>query len=556
MTATDDLGTQFWTWRAAQQPRSHDDIPRIPRPAGWRPRWSAADVARYRAEIAVFEERLAALPPAADRAEEVDRRLLGSAFARVHWEMDGLRMWQTQPRFYVDQAIGAVFDLLTPPDPDAERIGRVVELLEGIPAVLAAGRENLSGHAIAEFARLAVDELAEIDTQVPEMADALAALPMAAAVTDRLRAAGRLAGTALTQFRNWVVAELPGMAPATPFGPEVYQRFLTDVALIPMTPEEILAIGRLELERAITLESLERQRGAASSAPGGAAAIPSVADRCAAEVAAERRVRRFLDERGLLSQPETLHHYVFRPLPDYLSPIRWLGVTDDLTDPQRVDQDGVSYLRQHEGVIPYFHAANIADPRTGIVHEGAHYQQLALSFRHPREIRRHYYDSGANEGIAFYNEEMTLAAGMFDDNPATRVTMYNFMRLRALRVEVDVRLAIGELDIPGAAAYLRDVVPMDEETAHEEAAFFAAYPGQAMTYQIGKTQILRLFSDAVRAAAARGDALDIRDFHDRLWREGNVPIALQRWELLDDDGDLVRLATLASEHSDRMEAVR
>ena len=180
MTATDDLGAEYWTWRAAQQPRSHDDIPRIPRPAGWRPRWSAADVARYRADISDFEARLAALPPAADRAEEVDRRLLGSAFARVRWEMDVLRMWQTQPRFYVDQTIGAVFDLLTPPDPDEARITRVIELLEGIPEVLDHGRANLAGEAIAEFAQVAVEELTHVEDQVPAMADALADLPAAA----------------------------------------------------------------------------------------------------------------------------------------------------------------------------------------------------------------------------------------------------------------------------------------------------------------------------------------------------------------------------------------
>jgi hypothetical protein len=34
-------------------------------------------------------------------------------------------------------------------------------------------------------------------------------------------------------------------------------------------------------------------------------------------------------------------------------------------------------------------------------------------------------------------------------------------------------------------------------------------------------------------------------FHDRLWLEGNVPFSLQRWELLDDDSDLRRIAELA-----------
>ena len=147
-----------------------------------------------------------------------------------------------------------------------------------------------------------------------------------------------------------------------------------------------------------------------------------------------------------------------------------------------------------------------------------------------------------NEGIAFYNEELMLASGLFDEAPRTREIMYNFMRLRALRVEVDVRLALGELDIDSAAQYLQRVVPMDSETARDEAAFFAAFPGQALTFQVGKSEILRLLAVCVRA---EGSEFNLQSFPDRLWREGNVPLSLQRWELLDDDSDLCRVAELA-----------
>ena len=191
--------------------------------------------------------------------------------------------------------------------------------------------------------------------------------------------------------------------------------------------------------------------------------------------------------------------------------------------------------------LPYFYAANAHDPRAGIVHEGVHHQQLALSWRHPRPVRRHYTDSTANEGIAFYNEELVLVSGLFDDAPTTRVVIHNFMRLRALRVVVDVQLALGEIDIPAAARLLGTAVPLDPATALEEAAFFAATPGQAMTYQVGKTQILGLLADA-----SRRDGFTLRGFHDRLWLEGNVPLALQRWELLDDRSELDRIDALAT----------
>jgi len=162
-----------------------------------------------------------------------------------------------------------------------------------------------------------------------------------------------------------------------------------------------------------------------------------------------------------------------------------------------------------------------------IVHEGVHYYQLALSWANEDPIRRHYYDSGANEGIGFYAEEMALQSGLFDDSPRSREIIYSFMRLRALRVIVDVKLATNQFTIDQAADYLEKSVPMDKATAHGEAAEFAATPGQAISYQIGKLQILEMLADARRT---QGPKFRLKDFHDFVWKNGNVPIALQRWE--------------------------
>jgi len=231
----------------------------------------------------------------------------------------------------------------------------------------------------------------------------------------------------------------------------------------------------------------------------------------------------------LLSQPGWLRHYLVAPMPAYLEPLRFLGVADDLTGPDRLAEDGTSYFPPPAADLPYFYAANARDPRAGIVHEGVHYQQLALSWRNPRPIRRHYYDSAANEGIAFYNEELMLVSGLVDDAPHIRTVLCNFMRLRALRVTVDVGLATGALSVDAAARELAGRVPMDTATAQEEAAFFAETPGQGLTYQLGKTQLIALLADAVRLGGAD---LDLQALHDYVWVNGNVPVALLRWERL------------------------
>src|SRR2546423_1754965 len=154
-------------------------------------------------------------------------------------------------------------------------------------------------------------------------------------------------------------------------------------------------------------------------------------------------------------------------------------------------------------------------------------------------MRLHYYGSGANEGIGFYAEELMLQNGLFDDSPHTREIIYNFMRLRALRVEVDVKLALGQFSLEEAAKYLEQKVPMDEQTARQEAIAFSTGPGQALTYQIGKLQITKFLAEV---RLQQGDKFNLRAFHDFVWKNGNVPIALQRWEYLGTNDDVPEIS--------------
>jgi len=486
----------------------------------------------------MFTVELATLDPGQGVAELVDYRLLSSVLARVHWELNVLRAWQCQPRFYIDQAIGTVFDTLLRPGVDDDRVREVIRLLRATPEILATGSTNLTGHAVAEFARLAIGELIDIEARLASLCQALAAT--APALRIELEECSQQAALAFVRFRDSLAAALPSMAPWLPIGSDQYQWFLHRVAVLPFSPDQLLAIGVAELDRAITLEHLEVHRNQIAGHP--TPEMPASIDiQIALEAELELQVRAFYVNQALLSQPESLAHYRIAATPAYLEPLRFLGVTDDLTSPSRLQENGISYAPAPGADLPYFYAANAIDPRAGIIHEGAHYQQLALSWRHERPLRRHFYDSASNEGIAFYNEEMLLAAGLFQDAPATRAIIYNFMRLRALRVEVDVGLATGRLTIAAAAKYLADNVPMDAQTAEQEAADFAEGPGQAISYQIGKTQILALIADAVRLGGA---GTSLRELHDYLWLNGNVPIALCRWELLGLEDELAEIGVV------------
>lgn len=524
----EQLGADFWTWRAATQPATNDDIPRIVRPDNWVPDWSAAAVAAQKKKLAAFEaewKSLAGQPRTV--TEKVDYRLVGSALSRVRWELDHVAAWRRQPHFYVAQALNPIFEVLLPPPPlEQARIDDVVRLLGNAPAILAAGKANLVDMR-GPFVDAALHQIGEVPASLDGMVAGIDphATP---AQRRRLKDAKKKAHAAFADFAAFLKAKRAGLSDTTAVGRDSYRYFLGSVALYPYSPEELLVMGRQEWARSVLFEELERNRNAGLAELPIGSSIDAVTAKLDAD---ELKVRAFLREKKLLTVPDWAGHYKAQPFPAYLAPIGWLGRTFDLTSQARVGQDATVYLPEPSPKLGYFNLSITRDPRPIIVHEGVpgHFFQLTLSWKHPNPLRRHYYDSGANEGTGFYAEEMMLQAGLWADAPKTREIIYNFARLRALRVEVDVKLALGEFSIAEAADYLEKMVPMDRATAEEEAVFFAASPGQAISYQIGKMQTAEFLAEA---RVREGRNFDLRRFHDYLWQNGNVPIALQKEEYL------------------------
>ena len=519
------LGNDFWAWRAKYAPFTGDDVNRVERPGGMRD-WSQAGIEQRRKDLARFEARWKHLDSAQwPISQQVDYKLIGSALSRVSWELDFNPRWKRDPNFYIEQTLTALAEALTVPGPYNEARSReILTHIENIPSILQQGLENLANPP-APFATVAAQNLNGIRDHLRKMAVAL--VGSTNLKQGELDAATDRAADALERFQAELKNKLPKLPPQTALGRDAYVWFLQNVALMPFTPEELLAMGKQEWNRAVAFEAFEKSRNKDVPPLKIATDIDSWIKDAAEK---ELQIRKFLEERGVLTVPKWIQHYTLRPTPEYL---RALGFTeqDDFTSPSRLNENCIRYLPEPSEKLGYFWRATAMDSRPITVHEGipGHYFQLCRSWKNEDPIRRHYYDSGANEGIGFYAEEMMLQAGLFDDSPHTREIIYNFMRLRALRVEVDVKLALGEFTLEQAAKYLQEKVPMDEQTARQEAIAFCTSPGGAMTYQIGKLQILKFLADA---RMQQSDKFNLRIFHDFLWKNGNVPIALQEWEYL------------------------
>lgn len=533
------LSADFWEWRARTAQFTADDVTRMERPPGVGRDWSATGVARQLADLTSFEERWRREDdPRAAVARQVDHRLMGSALARVRWELEILKRWQRDPNFYIEQTLTPVGEALTIPAPyDEEHSREILGRLNDIPAILKQAQANLS-EPPAPFAKMAIDSLADIRPKLTEFTAALA--PQTTIAATEWRVSAERAAASLEQYREWLEKKLSTLPAQSAIGRNRYLWFLRNVALSPYAPEALLSQAEQEWQRAVAFEGIEVNRN--RSVPPLVMAA-TTAEFIARHQTAESAVRDFLERRQILTLAPGLQHFTLRPVPPYLAPFAGFVELDDFTSPSRLDQNSIRYVTPPSPSAGYFWVADAKDPRIQIVHEGTvgHYGQLCASWKNPDPIRRHYYDSGANEGIGFYAEEMMLQSGLYDDSPRSREIVYNQMRLRALRVIVDVNLALGTFTPAQAAEFMQHNVPMSADDARSEVVETGATPGQKSSYQIGKLQIIRLMEDA---RLQQGEHFSVRAFHDYVWLNGNVPLALQRWEYLglaDDANGLSRL---------------
>ena len=267
MRELDELGERFWAWRARQQPRTRDDLPRLDRPPGWLPEVDGRVTDRRREELGAFRAELNRIRPA-EVADRIDHRLLRSALARVEWESEIVRL-RSIPRYWVDQALGPVFDALLRPGrrPAPDRRGSAAAARSPRDAVACAVR--------AEPARPGVRRAGHRRARRHRRPrHRLRAGPGAgrSGRGDQPAIGGRRGRRRVARIpRPADEGRSAGLPLARPVGRRRYEWFLREVACVPLTVDEIADIGRREYERAAWLELLHTTQElgpARAGAPG------------------------------------------------------------------------------------------------------------------------------------------------------------------------------------------------------------------------------------------------------------------------------------------------
>jgi uncharacterized protein (DUF885 family) len=199
------------------------------------------------------------------------------------------------------------------------------------------------------------------------------------------------------------------------------------------------------------------------------------------------------------SQPNNPTHYVFGT-PDGSRPARVVVATSNYAHRKLVSDETQAY---HEGIPGHHLQISIQQRLTGLP-----------------EFRLHVINNAYAEGWAVYAEALGKEIGFFQD-PASDYGRLNLELMRAVRLVVDTGIHSDGWTREQAVAYFHENGVADEPTIQAEIDRYIAWPAQALSYQIGKLEILDLRK---RAMERLGPRFDVRRFHDEILSGGSLPL--------------------------------
>jgi uncharacterized protein (DUF885 family) len=177
--------------------------------------------------------------------------------------------------------------------------------------------------------------------------------------------------------------------------------------------------------------------------------------------------------------------------------------------------------------IPDAKAFNITSGMESLfLHEAlpGHHYQIALQQENESlpTFARFLWYGAYGEGWALYCESIGEELGMYAD-PRQKIGALGDEMHRALRLVVDVGLHWKGWTREQAIAYMMANEPLSEEGTIAEVERYMAYPGQALSYKIGQLKI----SELRRLNEERlGQKFSIAEFHDRVLRDGSMPLSI------------------------------
>lgn len=360
--------------------------------------------------------------------------------------------------------------------------------------------------------------------EAPEHVRARTAMNQAVGiVANEITGAHRRAWNALGELRARAPAE-PGVW-RLPNGEAYYRAALALETTTTLTPAEVHQLGLARVRAASAqLDMMLRSQGLAEGAPGARVGLMAVDPRfgytqadwraeAVGEVQAqERRVTQIaarwfrtpvgrMDVRGMNALDATAGY-----APAAFDGRRTAALTLDLGDP---------------GVTPRFDLGSIA---FGDGVPGRHLQSAtAMASADVPLLRRMLAFSAYADGWAEYAEQLADEMGLYEGGPTQRLGFLRASARHAALAVVDTGVHYLRWSMDQARAYLVENAGETFANADRLIADVAARPGKAAAGALGRAQIVTLRDNA---RTALGQAFDIRDFHDQVLHDGQLPLAV------------------------------
>ncbi len=501
----DTLTKLFADWRAFETPPMKNGVPD----------YTAATFKRRHAELPAWQARLAAIKPDAwPVRQQVDYQVVRAEMNGFDFYVRVLQPWVRDPAYYIsiwtaqsdtpahegptNHAAIELWQYKFPLDAASEK--KLTAQLRTIAPLLAQARGNLTGNA----RDLWLGGMKPVRQQIADLDDLEKRSPAAGSAFRKALDEGR---TATRDFVTWLEAEAPKKSGPSGIGKENYTWLLQNVYLVPMTWEDEVLLLKRELARAHASLKLEELRNEGLPELQAAATPEEYLKRGNDAVA---RLMQFVERKKML------------PVKPNMDPALRAQIGEFVPEPTR----------------NFFYIASHLEPLSLFTHF-YHWWDLAQmrDEPHPSPIRRgallyNIWMSRA-EGMATSFEEMTMHAGLYDDNPRAREVQWIMLAQRAARGLGSLYAQSNDFTMKEAQDFHVKWTPRGWmsptlDLLGFEQHMYMRQPGYGTSYVTGKYLIEQLWQER---AQQLGQEFSSMRFFTEFNEAGMLPVSLIRWQM-------------------------
>ena len=504
------------------------------------------------AEIATLKTAAAELAAFSDSSltpdERVDKRILAGVIDGWLLEQETLENWKRNPMTYASALSDGVHNLMTMENEAAPvRMRRIIAKLAGVPAFLQAARTNIVNPPRI-FAERGLGMMRGASTMLTTDLPVAFVTAKGTPLMDSLLSAATVAAKAIdaytTDFEKTV---LPTANGEWKIGGDAVARRYRAEELIDVPLADLAALGERELTSA-----QERFRAAARRlAPGVDPQAtwltirrhhPKRGEVVAAAQAVVDSLTRFIATKNLAVVPNG-ERVMVKPAQPFSLGFASMHASPPLekTPLQSfyyiTDADSLESPAQQDAWLERFNYASLAITSAHEAMPG-HWLHSVHMRDTPGKIRRIWIGlnpfpqpSSGQDGWAHYAEELVVEQGFMNSDPRYELAQLSDALTRICRLLSGIRLNTGEWTLAQAQACFEQQAYVAAPAAKREAergTYDPTYGG----YFLGKRGMLTLRRDV---KAAQGDKFNLREFHERVMKNGIAPIWAHRQLLLPGD---------------------